>query len=282
MIKKIFLLLIVLIICIFFFVFYLIDKIYINKYIKNLEENLNINISLKESHQLKIIPNLSVLVNFNLEKINNKLFLEDGVINIQRDYNFRKPFFNFYSKNLKIDRLLLENLSIAGEINKYNFTNLLKLTLFPEGYLSFTLDDEDKQSLQFVNIIIQRLNIPKTYKQLSNVLFNYLNDKSSFNSKIIYDDEYIYIDYFKAFNNEYNIEIAGKYNLKNNFANIQAIVEIEKEKIFEINSLGNLDNPEIQVLSSDKSIDMSFNINDINQILSGNFEDVFQNLLTNE
>jgi hypothetical protein len=282
MIKKIFLLLIVLIICIFFFIFYLIDKIYINKYIKNLEENLNINISLKESHQLKIIPNLSVLVNFNLEKINNKLFLEDGVINIQRDYNFRKPFFNFYSKNLKIDRLLLENLSIAGEINKYNFTNLLKLTLFPEGYLSFTLDDEDKQSLQFVNIIIQRLNIPKTYKQLSNVLFNFLNDKSSFNSKIIYDDEYIYIDYFKAFNNQYNIEIAGKYNLKNNFANIQAIIKIEKEKIFEINTLGNLDNPEIKVLSSDKSIDMSFNINDINQILSGNFEDVFQNLLTNE
>jgi hypothetical protein len=282
MIKKIFLLLIVLIICIFFFIFYLIDKIYINKYIKNLEENLNINISLKESHQLKIIPNLSVLVNFNLEKINNKLFLEDGVINIQRDYNFRKPFFNFYSKNLKIDRLLLENLSIAGEINKYNFTNLLKLTLFPEGYLSFTLDDEDKQSLQFVNIIIQRLNIPKTYKQLSNVLFNFLNDKSSFNSKIIYDDEYIYIDYFKAFNNQYNIEIAGKYNLKNNFANIQAIIKIEKEKIFEINTLGNLDNPEIKVLSSDKSIDMSFNINDINQILSGNFEDVFQKLLTNE
>ena len=282
MIKKIFLLLIVLIICIFFFIFYLIDKIYINKYIKNLEENLNINISLKESHQLKIIPNLSVLVNFNLEKINNKIFLEDGVINIQKDYNFRKPFFNFYSKNLKIDRLLLENLSIAGEINKYNFTNVLKLTLFPEGYLSFTLEDEDKQSLQFVNIIIQRLNIPKSYKQLSNVLFNFLNDKSSFNSKIIYDDEYIYIDYFKAFNNQYNIEIAGKYNLKNNFANIQAIVEIEKEKIFEINTLGNLDNPEIQVLSSDKSIDMSFNINDINQILSGNFEDVFQKLLTNE
>ena len=282
MIKKIFLLLIVLIICIFFFVFYLIDKIYVNKYIKNLEENFNVNISLKESHQLKIIPNLSLLVNFNLEKINNKLFLEDGEIYIQKNYNFKKPFFNFYSKNLKIDRLLLENLSIAGEINKYNFTNLLKLTLFPEGYLSFTLDDEDKQSLQFVNIIIQRLNIPKTYKQLSNVLFNFLNDKSSFNSKIIYDDEYIYIDYFKAFNNEYNIEIAGKYNLKNKFANIQAIVEIEKEKIFEINSLGNLDNPEIQVLSSDKSIDMSFNINDINQILSGNFEDVFQNLLTNE
>ena len=69
-------------------------------------------------------------------------------------------------------------------------------------------------------------------------------------------------------------------SFKNNFANIQAIVKIEKEKIFEINTLGNLDNPEIKVLSSDKSIDMSFTINDINQILSGNFEDVFQNLLT--
>lgn len=282
MIKKIFLLLIVLIICIFFFVFYLIDKIYVNKYIKNLEENFNVSINLKESHQLKIIPNLSLLVNFNLEKINNKLFLENGEIYIQKNYNFKKPFFNFYSKNLKIDRLLIENLSMSGKINEYNFNNLLKTTLLPEGYLSFTLDDKDKQSLQFVNIIIQKLNIPKTYKQLSNVLFNYLSDKSSFNSKIIYDDEYIYIDYFKVFNNEYNIEIAGKYNLKNNFANIQAIVEIEKEKIFEINSLGNLDNPEIQVLSSDKSIDMSFNINDINQILSGNFEDVFLNLLTNE
>ena len=282
MIKKIFLLLIVLIICIFFFIFYLIDKIYVNKYIKNLEENLNINISLKESHQLKIIPNLSVLVNFNLEKINNKLFLEDGVINIQKDYNFRKPFFNFYSKNLKIDRLLLENLSIAGEINKYNFTNLLKLTLFPEGYLSFTLDDEDKQSLQFVNIIIQRFNIPKTYKQLSNVLFNFLNDKFSFNSKIIYDDEYIYIDSFETSNNEYNITLVGKYDLKNKFVNIQSTVEIKKEKMFEIIALGNLENPNIKILSTDKTIDMNFNINDINQILSGNYENFFQNILTNE
>ena len=77
----------------------------------------------------------------------------------------------------------------------------------------------------------------------------------SYISNYIFQLFQYYIDYFKAFNNEYNIEIVGKYNLKNNFANIQAIVEIEKEKIFEINSLGNLDNPEIQVLSSDKSID---------------------------
>ena len=57
---------------------------------------------------------------------------------------------------------------------------------------------------------------------------------------------------------------------------------MKSQKIFEINTLGNLDNTDIKVISSDKSINMSFNINDINQILSGNFEDVFQKLLTNE
>ena len=88
--------------------------------------------------------------------------------------------------------------------------------------------------------------------------------------------------FFKFFNvpkPKYNI-MALANNYKVFFS--KAIVEIEKEKIFEINSLGNLDNPEIQVLYSDKSIEISFNINDINQILSGNFEDVFQKLLTNE
>ena len=282
MIKKIFLLLIVLIICIFFFVFYLIDKIYVNKYIKNLEENLNVNIILKESHQLKIIPNLSLLVKFNLEKITNKLFLEDGEMNIQRDYNFKKPFFNFYSKNFKVDKLLLENLSISGEINKYNYNDLLKLTLFHEGYLSFTLNNEDKQSLKFVNVVIQRLNVPKAYKQLSNLFSNYLNDQSFFTGKVIYDDQYIYIDSLKVSNNEYNIILVGEYDLKNEFVNIESILEIKNEKMFAINALGNLDNPNIKILSMDKAIDMNFNIKDINQILSGNYEDFFQNLLTNE
>ena len=45
----------------------------------------------------------------------------------------------------------------------------------------------------------------KAYKELSNLFFNYLNDKSFFTSKVIYDDEYIYIDSFKVSNNDYNI-----------------------------------------------------------------------------
>ena len=59
-------------------------------------------------------------------------------------------------------------------------------------------------------------------------------------------------------------------------------VKIENEKMFEINTLGNLYNLNINILSMDKTMDMNFNMNDISQILSGNYEDFFQNLLTNE
>ena len=282
MIKKIFLLLLALVVCLFLAIFYLVDKIFISKYIKNLEDNLNVSITLKEPHNLKIVPNLSLLAKFNLEKNKKKIFFNDGELNIQKDYNLNKPFFNFNSKKITIDKLILKNLSISGEINEYNFNSFLKLTLFPKGYLSFALDNEDKQSLQFVNIVIQRLNVPKAYKQLSNLFSHYLNDQSFFNGKVIYDDEYIFFDNLKASNNEYNIILVGKYDLKNEFVNIESIVEIKNEKIFEINTLGNIDNPNITIFSMDKTIDMNFNIKDINQILSGNYEDFFQNLLTNE
>lgn len=279
MIKKIFLLLLVLVVCVFFVIFNLIDKIFIKKYIKNLEDNLNVNITLKEPHDLKITPNLSLLAKFSLEKNNKIIFFNDGELKIQKDYNFNKPFFNFNSKNIKIDKFIINNLSISGEINEYNLNNFLKLTLFPEGYLSLNLKNEDKQSLQFVNIVIQRLNVLKAYKELSNLFFNYLNGKSFFTGKVIYDDEYIYIDSLKASNNKYNIIVVGKYNLKNEFVNIHSIIEIENQKMFEINTLGNLDNLNIKILSTDKAIDMNFNMNDINQILSGNYEDFFQSTL---
>ena len=282
MIKKIFLLLLVLLVCVFLVIFYLIDKIFIKKYIKNLEDNLNINITLKEPHDLKITPNLSLLAKFRLEKNNKIIFFNDGELKIQKDYNLDKPFFNFNSKNIKIDKFILNNLSIFGEINEYNLNKVLKLTLFPEGYLSFDLKNEDKQSLKFVNIVIQRFNILKAYKELSNLFYNYLNDKSFFTSKVIYDNGYIYIHSFKVSNNDYNIKVVGKYDLKNEFVNIQSIVEIENEKIFEINTLGNLDNLNINILSMDKAMDINFNMNDISQILNGNYEDFFQNFLTNE
>ena len=70
--------------------------------------------------------------------------------------------------------------------------------------------------------------------------------------------------------------------MKNEFVNVESFVEIKNEKIFEINTLGNIDNPNITIFSIDKAIDINFNIKDINQVLSGNYEDFFQNLLNNE
>ena len=54
-------------------------------------------------------------------------------------------------------------------------------------------------------------------------------------------------------------------------ANLEAIIKMENEKIFEIKILGNVDNPEIYILSTDKILDVKFNLNDFNQILDSNF-----------
>ena len=66
MIKKILLLLLLVIVCIFFIIFYLIDRVYINSYIKNLEKNFNVSITLQEPHEFNVVPNLSLLADFNL------------------------------------------------------------------------------------------------------------------------------------------------------------------------------------------------------------------------
>ena len=49
---------------------------------------------------------------------------------------------------------------------------------------------------------------------------------------------------------------------------------MENEKIFEIKILGHVDNPEIYILSTDKILDVKFNLNDFNQILDSNFDNI--------
>ena len=46
------------------------------------------------------------------------------------------------------------------------------------------------------------------------------------------------------------------------------------EKIFEIKILGNVDNPEIYILSTDRILDVKFNLNDFNQIFDSNFDNI--------
>ncbi|MDC0498433.1 hypothetical protein OAO21_04625 [Alphaproteobacteria bacterium] len=274
MIKKLLLLLFLIVICIFFLIFYLVDRVYINSYIKNLEKNFNINISLQEPHQLKVVPNLSLLVNFNLENKERNILIEDGELSIKKYYNFTNPKLNFSSKRIIIDKLIFDNLITSGEINEYNLSNLLKLTLFPEGYFSFKINDDDEKSLQFINIIAQRLNIPKAYKQFIDVSSNFLKDKSLYSSKIIIDKERITVDYFESLKNEYSISLTGELGLENEMTNLEAIIKMENEKIFEIKILGNVDNPKIYILSNDKILDVQFNLNDFNQILDSNFDNI--------
>ena len=273
MIKKLLLLLFLIIICIFFLIFYLVDRVYINSYIKNLEKNFNVNILLQEPHQLKVVPNLSLLVNFNLENKERNILIEDGELSIKKYYNFTNPKLNFSSKKIIIDKLIFDTLTTSGEINEYNLNNLLKLTLFPEGYFSFKMNDDEK-SLQFINIIIQKLNIPKAYKQFIDVSSNFLKDKSLYSSKIIIDQEHITIDYFESLKNEYALILTGELNLENQKANLKVIIKMENEKIFEIKIFGNTNNPEIYILSTDKILDVKFNLNDFNQILDNNFDNI--------
>ena len=274
MIKKLLLLLFLIIICIFFLIFYLVDRVYINSYIKNLEKNFNVNISLQESHQLKVVPNLSLLVNFNLENKERNILIEEGELSIKKYYNFTNPKLNFSSKRIIIDKLIFDTLTTSGEINEYNLNNLLKLTLFPEGYFSFKMNDDDEKSLQFINIIVQKLNIPKAYKQFIDVSSNFLKDKSLYSSKIIIDQEHITIDYFESLKNEYALILTGELNLENQKANLKVIIKMENEKIFEIKIFGNTNNPEIFILSTDKILDVKFNLNDFNQILDNNFDNI--------
>ena len=274
MIKKLLLLLFLIIICIFFLIFYLVDRVYINSYIKNLEKNFNVNISLQEPHQLKVVPNLSLLVNFNLENKERNILIEDGELSIKKYYNFTNPKLNFNSKRIIIDKLIFDTLTTSGEINEYNLNNLLKLTLFPEGYFSFKMNDDDEKSLQFINIIVQRLDIPKAYKQFIDVSSNFLKDKSLYSSKIIIDQEHITIDYFESLKNEYALILTGELNLENQKANLKVIIKMENEKIFEIKIFGNTKNPEIYILSTDKMLDVKFSLNDFNQILDNNFDNI--------
>ena len=282
MIKKILLLLFLLFFCTLFIIYYLIDKIYINNYIKNLEETLKINIYLEEPHQFIVIPHLAFLANFNLDNKEKKLFLKGGEFNIKKNYNRKKAIFNFNSDNIKIDKFIVDNLVTSGEINEYDFNNLLKFTVFAEGNLLYNINNEEKNSLNFINLIIQRLNIPEAYKKLSDFSFHYLNDKSFFTSKIIFDKGLILIDYFESTQKDFLITLNGEYKIEKELVDFKVNIKIKDKKTFDIKIIGNLDNPNIKILSTDKTVDFNFNINDLNQMLGGNFENILKNVITNE
>ena len=292
MIKKFLITLLLILILISLLIFFLIDKILVNKFISNIENNLNINIELIETHEVNIIPNLSLFIQFDVDNKINNLFIKKAELNIFQNYNNEPTKFIFKLGSAKINKLIIENLISSGEINKYNLRYFLnddyshnlisKFKTQPEGYIYYDLSHEEEKSLQFINLIINQLNVPKIYKKLSTLAYSLLTEKTYFTSKIRIDDRLILLDFFKSQKNNFQINGEGEYDLSNKTVDLKITINEKEEEIIGIKIRGNAENPNIKIISSDNSINFNFNLNDFNDLLEGSFDNILKNLISSE
>lgn len=292
MIKKFLITLLLILILISLLIFFLIDKILVNKFISNIENNLNINIELIETHEVNIIPNLSLFIQFDVDNKINNLFIKKAELNIFQNYNNEPTKFIFKLGSAKINKLIIENLISSGEINEYNLRYFLnddyshnlisKFKTQPEGYIYYDLSHEEEKSLQFINLIINQLNVPKIYKKLSTLAYSLLTEKTYFTSKIRIDDRLILLDSFKSQKNNFQINGEGEYDLSNKTVDLKITINEKEEEIIGIKIKGNAENPNIKIISSDNSINFNFNLNDFNDLLEGSFDNILKNLISSE
>ena len=292
MIKKFLITLLLILILISLLIFFLIDKILVNKFISNIENNLNINIELIETHEVNIIPNLSLFIQFDVDNKINNFFIKKAELNIFQNYNNEPTKFIFKLGSAKINKLIIENLISSGEINKYNLRYFLnddyshnlisKFKTQPEGYIYYDLSHEKEKSLQFINLIINQLNVPKIYKKLSTLAYSLLTEKTYFTSKIRIDDRLILLDSFKSQKNNFQINGEGEYDLSNKTVDLKITINEKEEEIIGIKIKGNAENPNIKIISSDNSINFNFNLNDFNDLLEGSFDNILKNLISSE
>ncbi|MBT3901243.1 MAG: hypothetical protein HOF20_00140 [Pelagibacteraceae bacterium] len=292
MIKKFLITLLLILILISLLIFFLIDKILVNKFISNIENNLNINIELIETHEVNIIPNLSLFIQFDVDNKINNFFIKKAELNIFQNYNNEPTKFIFKLGSAKINKLIIENLISSGEINKYNLRYFLnddyshnlisKFKTQPEGYIYYDLSHEEEKSLQFINLIINQLNVPKIYKKLSTLAYSLLTEKTYFTSKIRIDDRLILLDSFKSQKNNFQINGEGEYDLSNKTVDLKITINEKEEEIIGIKIKGNAENPNIKIISSDNSINFNFNLNDFNDLLEGSFDNILKNLISSE
>ena len=292
MIKKFLITLLLILILISLLIFFLIDKILVNKFISNIENNLNINIELIETHEVNIIPNLSLFIQFDVDNKINNFFIKKAELNIFQNYNNEPTKFIFKLGSAKINKLIIENLISSGEINEYNLRYFLnddyshnlisKFKTQPEGYIYYDLSHEEEKSLQFINLIINQLNVPKIYKKSSTLAYSLLTEKTYFTSKIRIDDRLILLDSFKSQKNNFQINGEGEYDLSNKTVDLKITINEKEEEIIGIKIRGNEENPNIKIISSDNSINFNFNLNDFNDLLEGSFDNILKNLISSE
>ena len=283
MIKKILGIFILLIIIIFLALYVAVDKILIKNTISNIEKKLNLNINLLEDYSFNLFPKLSLLTKFDLDKENINLFIEDAEFEIYKNYNQKPAEYFLKAKNIKIEKLIIQDLEADGNIYKYSNDSLNShLEIFPKGYIKYELNADEKNSVKFVKLILSRINLPESYKKLSNFILSILEEDTSFVSKFTLDRELLTIDYFDSTKNELNFKLNGTYNLKSNIVDVIVKLDSNKENFMEFRITDNVKNPYIQILSNDNSINYNFFFNDIEKIFEGGVDNILKNLMANE
>ena len=283
MIKKILGIFILLIIIIFLALYVAVDKILIKNTISNIEKKLNLNINLLEDYSFNLFPKLSLLTKFDLDKENINLFIENAEFEIYKNYNQKPAEYFLKAKNIKIEKLIIQDLEADGNIYKYSNNSLNShLEIFPKGYIKYELNADEKNSVKFVKLILSRINLPESYKKLSNFILSILEEDTSFVSKFTLDRELLTIDYFDSTKNELNFKLNGTYNLKSNIVDVIVKLDSNKENFMEFRITDNVKNPYIQILSNDNSINYNFFFNDIEKIFEGGVDNILKNLMANE
>ena len=112
--------------------------------------------------------------------------------------------------------------------------------------------------------------------------FSFLNEQSYFTSKIRIDNEIIILDAFHSQKKYFHINAQGRYDLLYKKLDLNILIKENEKELVKVKILGSIENPSITVLSSDKKINLNFFINDFNQLLESGFEDIIQNLISNE
>ena len=283
MIKKILGIFILLIIIIFLALYVAVDKILIKNTISNIEKKLNLNINLLEDYSFNLFPKLSLLTKFDLDKEKINLFIEDAEFEIYKNYNQKPAEYFLEAKSIKIEKLIIQDLEADGNIYKYSNNSLNShLEIYPKGYIKYQLNTDEKNTLKFVKLILSRINLPESYKKLSNFIISILEEDMSFVSKFTLDRELLTINYFDSTKNELNFKLNGTYNLKSNIVDIIVKLDSNKENFMEFRITDNVKNPYIQILSKDNSINYKFFFNDIEKIFEGGVDNILKNLMANE